>query len=172
MNGNPCKHVIQVKLVRFCPLSSADGYGFNVKGGRDKPFREGDPSIYITRLRPGAAAEKDGRLSPGDKIVEVCIMWLYTSVQFTSGILKRLVTLKLSYEASVSCFYVRRRSHAQEAFFAFWLHEGWAPSFPNLVFSRSKFRVAMFFLPFLCAENPSEMLSGTQHGWKRKLITS
>jgi len=48
-----------------------DGYGFNVKGGRDKPFREGDPSIYITRLRPGAVAEKDGRLSPGDRIVEV-----------------------------------------------------------------------------------------------------
>jgi len=48
-----------------------DGYGFNVKGGRDKPFREGDPSIYITRLRPGAVAEKDGRLSPGDRIVEI-----------------------------------------------------------------------------------------------------
>lgn len=48
------------------------GYGFNIKGGRDKPFREGDSSIYITRLRPGATAEKDGRLAPGDKILEVC----------------------------------------------------------------------------------------------------
>lgn len=47
------------------------GYGFNIKGGRDKPFREGDPSIYITRLRPGATAEKDGRLAPGDKILEI-----------------------------------------------------------------------------------------------------
>ncbi|KAL9970224.1 hypothetical protein ACROYT_G022562 [Oculina patagonica] len=47
------------------------GYGFNIKGGRDKPFREGDSCIYITRLRPGAAAEKDGRLAPGDKIVEI-----------------------------------------------------------------------------------------------------
>lgn len=48
-----------------------DGYGFNVKGGRDKPFREGDPFIYITRLRHGAAAERDGRLSPGDRILEI-----------------------------------------------------------------------------------------------------
>ena len=56
-------------------LSLADGYGFNVKGGRDKPFREGDSCIYITRLRPGAVAEKDGRLSPGDRIVEVCDKW-------------------------------------------------------------------------------------------------
>ncbi|XP_027049468.1 anoctamin-7-like [Pocillopora damicornis] len=47
------------------------GYGFNIKGGRDKPFREGDSSIYITRLRPGATAEKDGRLAPGDKILEI-----------------------------------------------------------------------------------------------------
>ena len=47
------------------------GYGFNIKGGRDKPFMEGDNCVYITRLRPGAAAEKDGRLSPGDRIVEV-----------------------------------------------------------------------------------------------------
>lgn len=48
-----------------------DGYGFNVKGGRDKPYQEGDPCVYITRLRPGAAAEKNGLLSPGDRIVEI-----------------------------------------------------------------------------------------------------
>lgn len=53
-------------------LSLTDGYGFNVKGGRDKPYQEGDPCVYITRLRPGAAAEKNGLLSPGDRIVEVC----------------------------------------------------------------------------------------------------
>ena len=52
-------------------FSKTDGYGFNVKGGRDQPFRAGDPSIYITRLRHGAAAEIDGRISPGDRIIEV-----------------------------------------------------------------------------------------------------
>ncbi|XP_031568304.1 anoctamin-7-like isoform X2 [Actinia tenebrosa] len=47
------------------------GLGFNIKGGRDQPVRAGDPGIYISRLRPGAVAEKDGRLKPGDKIVEI-----------------------------------------------------------------------------------------------------
>ncbi|XP_048580920.1 anoctamin-7 isoform X2 [Nematostella vectensis] len=48
-----------------------DGLGFNIKGGKDKPIRPGDPGIYISRLRPGAAAERDGRLSPGDRIIEI-----------------------------------------------------------------------------------------------------
>ena len=59
------------------------GYGFNIKGGRDKPFREGDTCVYITRLRPGAAAEKDGRLSPGDRIVEVLDISLFAHIVCT-----------------------------------------------------------------------------------------
>ena len=67
----------------FGVFAFTDGYGFNVKGGRDKPLREGDPCVYITRLRPGASAEKDGRLSPGDKIVEVCSIWLFIIVKLS-----------------------------------------------------------------------------------------
>ena len=59
------------------------GYGFNIKGGRDKPFREGDTCVYITRLRPGATAEKDGRLSPGDRIVEVRSTSLFAQIVCT-----------------------------------------------------------------------------------------
>ncbi|KXJ21584.1 Synaptojanin-2-binding protein [Exaiptasia diaphana] len=49
----------------------AGGLGFNIQGGRDKPVRQGDPSIYISRLRTGATAQRDGRLHPGDRILQI-----------------------------------------------------------------------------------------------------
>ncbi|XP_068699332.1 anoctamin-7-like [Montipora foliosa] len=64
--GQETMEIVTVSLTK-----KKDGYGFNVKGGRDEPFRAGDPSIYITRLRHGAAAERDGRISPGDRIIEI-----------------------------------------------------------------------------------------------------
>lgn len=79
-------------------LSLTDGYGFNVKGGRDKPYQEGDPCVYITRLRPGAAAEKNGLLSPGDRIVEVCDLGNFL---YKKSIDCFLITLK--YEMNTLC---------------------------------------------------------------------
>lgn len=79
-------------------LSLTDGYGFNVKGGRDKPYQEGDPCVYITRLRPGAAAEKNGLLSPGDRIVEVCDVGNFL---YKKSIHCFLITLK--YEMNTLC---------------------------------------------------------------------
>ena len=45
--------------------------GFNIRGGVDNPYVPGDPSIYVTRVRNDGAAALDGRLTVGDKILEV-----------------------------------------------------------------------------------------------------
>ena len=66
------KRVYVLLLLKEISVVIAGGLGFNIKGGRDKPLRPGDPGIYVTRLRPGAAADKDGQLQPGDRILEVC----------------------------------------------------------------------------------------------------
>ena len=47
------------------------GLGFNIRGGVDNAHIENDPGIFVTTIRMNGAAAKDGRLQPGDKILEV-----------------------------------------------------------------------------------------------------
>ncbi|XP_035684712.1 synaptojanin-2-binding protein-like isoform X2 [Branchiostoma floridae] len=47
------------------------GLGFNIRGGVDMPHVEGDPGIFITKIREGGAAALDGRLQEGDKVLEI-----------------------------------------------------------------------------------------------------
>lgn len=47
------------------------GLGFNIRGGTDNHHVFSDPGIFITTVKPNGAAAKDGRLQPGDKILEV-----------------------------------------------------------------------------------------------------
>ena len=42
---------------------------------------ENDPGIFVTTVRVDGAAAKDGRLLPGDKILEV--VFCCTAVRFT-----------------------------------------------------------------------------------------
>ena len=53
------------------------GLGFNIRGGVDNIHVGDDPGIFVTTVKPTGAAAKDGRLHPGDKILEVCIMLTY-----------------------------------------------------------------------------------------------
>ena len=55
------------------------GLGFNIRGGIDNHHVEGDSGIFVTTVRVDGAAAKDGRLAPGDKILEVTAI---TSQQF------------------------------------------------------------------------------------------
>ena len=55
----------------ICVLSYS-GLGFNIRGGRDNIHIGSDPGIFVTTVKPTGAAAKDGRLQPGDKILEVC----------------------------------------------------------------------------------------------------
>ena len=50
---------------------SGRGLGFNIRGGKDSPYVPGDPSIFVTRINGEGAASRDGRLSVGDKLLEV-----------------------------------------------------------------------------------------------------
>ena len=47
------------------------GLGFNIRGGLDNVHVEGDPGVFVTTIKMNGAAAKDGRLQPGDKLLEV-----------------------------------------------------------------------------------------------------
>ncbi|EGD82648.1 PSD-95 alpha [Salpingoeca rosetta] len=49
----------------------ADGLGFSIAGGRDHPVEEGDNFMYVTAIVPGSAADDDGRLKVGDKLLMI-----------------------------------------------------------------------------------------------------
>ena len=50
------------------------GLGFNIRGGIDNHHVEDDTGIFVTTVRVDGAAAKDGRLAPGDKILEVVLL--------------------------------------------------------------------------------------------------
>ncbi|XP_028393643.1 anoctamin-7-like isoform X1 [Dendronephthya gigantea] len=64
LSGN----IIEVSLSKS---SSDSGLGFNVRGGVDHPHLSYDPGIFITTVKENSIASKDGRLQPGDKILEI-----------------------------------------------------------------------------------------------------
>lgn len=47
------------------------GLGFNIRGGVDIPYVQGDSGIFVTKIREDGAAFLDGRLREGDKILEI-----------------------------------------------------------------------------------------------------
>lgn len=47
------------------------GLGFSLAGGKDAPHIDNDPSIYITKIIQGGAAQQDGRIQIGDIILKV-----------------------------------------------------------------------------------------------------
>ena len=52
-------------------LDSGSGLGFNIRGGVDHPHLSYDPGIFVTTVKENSVAAKDGRIQPGDKILEV-----------------------------------------------------------------------------------------------------
>uniref|UniRef100_A0ABD2XHR9 Uncharacterized protein n=1 Tax=Trichogramma kaykai TaxID=54128 RepID=A0ABD2XHR9_9HYME len=46
-------------------------FGFSVSGGRNNQHQSGDSSIFITKITEGGAAEKNGRIKIGQKIIGV-----------------------------------------------------------------------------------------------------
>lgn len=47
------------------------GLGFSIAGGIGNQHIPGDNSIYITKIIEGGAAQKDGRLQIGDRLLAV-----------------------------------------------------------------------------------------------------
>lgn len=58
--------VIEIDLVK-----GGKGLGFSIAGGIGNQHIPGDNGIYVTKLMDGGAAQVDGRLSIGDKLIAV-----------------------------------------------------------------------------------------------------
>ena len=48
------------------------GLGFSIKGGIDNQYVLGNPSIFVTQITNGGAAQADGRIQIGDLVLQVC----------------------------------------------------------------------------------------------------
>ncbi|XP_031800842.1 disks large homolog 3 isoform X5 [Sminthopsis crassicaudata] len=62
----PPETVVEVNL-----LKGPKGLGFSIAGGIGNQHIPGDNSIYITKIIEGGAAQKDGRLQIGDRLLAV-----------------------------------------------------------------------------------------------------
>ncbi|XP_019720260.1 disks large homolog 1-like isoform X3 [Hippocampus comes] len=58
--------ILDIKLVK-----GPKGLGFSIAGGVGNQHVPGDNSIYVTKIIEGGAAQKDGRLQIGDKLIAV-----------------------------------------------------------------------------------------------------
>lgn len=52
-------------------ILSFPGLGFSIAGGVGNQHIPGDNSIYVTKIIDGGAAQKDGRLQVGDRLLMV-----------------------------------------------------------------------------------------------------
>lgn len=62
--------MLYVVSLTFC-LQSFPGLGFSIAGGVGNQHIPGDNSIYVTKIIDGGAAQKDGRLQVGDRLLMV-----------------------------------------------------------------------------------------------------
>ncbi|NXC18380.1 DLG3 protein, partial [Corythaeola cristata] len=62
---------IHLSLSPHLPSHYPSGLGFSIAGGIGNQHIPGDNSIYITKIIEGGAAQKDGRLQIGDRLLAV-----------------------------------------------------------------------------------------------------
>ncbi|XP_073992639.1 scribble planar cell polarity protein isoform X7 [Rhodnius prolixus] len=63
---------IRLQTVYTTLIRDQNGLGFSIAGGKGcPPYRDNSESIYISRITEGGAAEKDGKLQIGDRIVSI-----------------------------------------------------------------------------------------------------
>ncbi|KAG8240112.1 hypothetical protein J437_LFUL019663, partial [Ladona fulva] len=59
------------RLLELELLKGTKGLGFSIAGGIGNQHIPGDNGIYVTKIMEGGAAQADGRLCVGDKLVAV-----------------------------------------------------------------------------------------------------
>lgn len=76
--GNTVKLNVKRKIVPAGPkpieidlVKGGKGLGFSIAGGIGNQHIPGDNGIYVTKIMDGGAANVDGRLSIGDKLIAV-----------------------------------------------------------------------------------------------------
>ncbi|XP_047225229.1 discs large homolog 1-like protein isoform X7 [Girardinichthys multiradiatus] len=62
---------VSEKLMELKLVKGPKGLGFSIAGGVGNQHIPGDNSIYVTKIIEGGAAQKDGRLQIGDKLLAV-----------------------------------------------------------------------------------------------------
>ena len=62
----PHMRVLELELVK-----GSKGLGFSIAGGIGNQHIPGDNGIYVTKVMEGGAAQVDGRLAVGDKLIAV-----------------------------------------------------------------------------------------------------
>ena len=61
------RQIIHTTLIR-----DQNGLGFSISGGiGGTPFKEGSEHIYISRIAEGGAADRDGKLTVGDRVLSI-----------------------------------------------------------------------------------------------------
>ncbi|XP_068081484.1 protein lap4 isoform X6 [Anabrus simplex] len=61
---------VRKQLVPTVLIRDQNGLGFSIAGGKGSPpFKDNSDAIYISRITEGGAAEKDGKLLVGDRVV-------------------------------------------------------------------------------------------------------
>lgn len=64
--GGGSSRILEIELVK-----GNKGLGFSIAGGIGNQHIPGDNGIYVTKIMDGGAAQVDGRLLVGDKLVAV-----------------------------------------------------------------------------------------------------
>ena len=64
-----CTYTPTHLLLSLCQVNG--GLGFTIAGGKGTPHVAGDNGVFITKISEGGAADADGRLAVGDKVVSV-----------------------------------------------------------------------------------------------------
>nr|XP_022286482.1 disks large homolog 1-like isoform X3 [Crassostrea virginica] len=62
----PTENVLEIELIK-----SNKGLGFSIAGGIGNQHIPGDNGIFVTKVIEGGAAEQDGRLAVGDRLIAV-----------------------------------------------------------------------------------------------------
>merc|ERR1719410_3224381 len=64
--------VIKVEKIYTTLLRDNTGLGFSIAGGLGAaPYKEGSDSLFVSKITEQGAAQRDGKLSVGDKIVQI-----------------------------------------------------------------------------------------------------
>lgn len=62
---------VEPKILEIDLVKGGKGLGFSIAGGIGNQHIPGDNGIYVTKIMEGGAAQVDGRLSIGDKLIAV-----------------------------------------------------------------------------------------------------
>ena len=71
-NFNPESFDLKKQIIYTTLIRDQNGVGFSIAGGEGGvPYKEGCDGIYVSRIMEGGAADRDGKLREGDKILAI-----------------------------------------------------------------------------------------------------